>query len=365
MDDEKLYKLLEFVRPVNSFENCSIPNKPDYSNMDNWAAYPEKDGQQFHLPDKNLNLNKADNDVDVFYIHPTGFFERVWNSNMDKTRSAYERTEMMLGNQVSAFNDTCNIYAPEYRQATYYSFFAKDTDGTKALDLAYEDIESSFDYFLENFNNNKPFIIMGHSQGALHSHRLIANKIQGTELQNRFICAYAIGYIIPVKHYSNLFPLIPESKSPTDTNCIISWSTVVEGFKREREKTVFWQPSGWSYELMKQKIVSTNPYSWVNNSNWVDPPDCHTSVITKSPNFDFADRLSLKHSGAKKSLVYAREQNFSTRINMDNGLIETRGPLVEKMRKMATFSGDLHNFDVMLFWGCLRKNIKDRVNAFL
>jgi hypothetical protein len=365
MNDEKLYKLLEFVRPVNSFENCSIPNKPDYSNMDNWAAYPEKDGQQFHLPDKNLSLNKADNDVDVFYIHPTGFFEKVWNSNMDKTRSAYERTEMMLGNQVSAFNDTCNIYAPEYRQATYYSFFAKDTDGTKALDLAYEDIESSFDYFLENFNNNKPFIIMGHSQGALHSHRLIANKIQGTELQKRFICAYAIGYIIPVKHYRNMFPLIPESKSPTDTNCIISWSTVVEGFKREREKTVFWQPSGWSFELMKQKIVSTNPYSWMNNSNWVDPPDCHTSVITKSPNFDFADRLSLKHSGAKKSLVYAREQNFSARINKDNGLIETRGPLVEKMRKMATFTGDLHNFDVMLFWGCLRENIKDRVNAFL
>ena len=40
---------------------------------------------------------------------------------MEKDRAAYERTEMMLGNQVSAFNDSCNIYAPEYRQATYYS----------------------------------------------------------------------------------------------------------------------------------------------------------------------------------------------------------------------------------------------------
>lgn len=159
MDEGKLYKLLEEVKPDNSFENCFTPATPDYSNLDNWAAYPEKTAQQFHLPDQNLTLNKSDNNVDVFYIHPTGFFEKVWNSNMDKSRSAYERTEMMLGNQVSAFNDTCNIYAPEYRQATYYSFFAKDTDGTKALDLAYEDIESSFDYFLENFNNNKPFIL--------------------------------------------------------------------------------------------------------------------------------------------------------------------------------------------------------------
>ena len=228
-----------------------------------------------------------------------------------------------------------------------------------------KDIESSFDYFLENFNNNKPFIIMGHSQGALHSHRLIANKIQGTELQKRFICAYAIGYMIPEKHYASMFPLIPQSQSPTDTNCIISWSTVVEGFKRERERTVFWQPSGWSLELMKQKIVSTNPFSWKNDNNWVDAPSCHSSVITKSPNFDFADRLSLHHSGAKKSLAYAREQSFSTRINPDNGLIETKGPLVEKMKKMTTFTGDLHSYDVMLFWGCLRENIKDRINAFL
>ena len=144
MDEGKLYKLLEEVKPDNSFENSLTPATPDYSNLDNWAAYPEKNAQQFYLPDQNLTLNKSENDVDVFYIHPTGFFEKVWNSNMDKSRSAYERTEMMLGNQVSAFNNTCNIYAPEYRQATYYSFFAKDTDGTKALDLAYEGYRELF-----------------------------------------------------------------------------------------------------------------------------------------------------------------------------------------------------------------------------
>ncbi|GIR73695.1 MAG: hypothetical protein CM15mP76_04220 [Prochlorococcus sp.] len=88
---------------------------------------------------------------------------------MDKAKSAYERTEIMLGNQASAFNGSCNIYAPEYRQATYFSFFDKDDNGKKALDLAYEDIENAFNYFLEFFNNGKPFIIAAHSQGALHS----------------------------------------------------------------------------------------------------------------------------------------------------------------------------------------------------
>ena len=48
MDDEKLDKLLEYIKPVNSFENTEHPLAPDYSNLDNWAAYPEKDGQQFY-----------------------------------------------------------------------------------------------------------------------------------------------------------------------------------------------------------------------------------------------------------------------------------------------------------------------------
>ena len=149
MDDEKLDKLLEYIKPINSFENTEHPLAPDYSNLDNWAAYPEKDGQQFYLPDSSLPLNKNNNGVDVFYIHPTGFFEKTWNSFMEKNRAAYERTEMMLGNQVSAFNDSCNIYAPEYRQATYYSYFAKNSDGMLAHDLAFEDILNSFNYFIE------------------------------------------------------------------------------------------------------------------------------------------------------------------------------------------------------------------------
>ena len=183
MDDEKLYDLLKYIKPINSFDNTEHPSAPDYSNLDNWAAYPDKDAQQFYVPSSNYSVIKKNNEVDVFYIHPTGFFEKTWNSFMEKDRAAYERTEMMLGNQVSAFNDSCNIYAPEYRQATYYSYFAKDSDGMKAHDLAFEDVLSSFNYFIENFNNNKPFIIMSHSQEALHTNRLVDKYIQGTSLQ--------------------------------------------------------------------------------------------------------------------------------------------------------------------------------------
>jgi hypothetical protein len=63
-------------------------------------------------------------------------------------------------------------------------------DGKKALDLAYSDIREAFAYYLENFNNNKPFIIASHSQGTVHAKRIISEFIDGKELQNKLIAAY-------------------------------------------------------------------------------------------------------------------------------------------------------------------------------
>ena len=37
------------------------------------------DGQQFYVPDSSFVASK-DNDVDVFYIHPTGYFLKHWNA---------------------------------------------------------------------------------------------------------------------------------------------------------------------------------------------------------------------------------------------------------------------------------------------
>lgn len=364
MTDYHFKKFLDLVEPNIEFGNDVEPTKPDYSDFKNWAARPENDAQQFYVPDESFQVTKKDNDVDVFYIHPTGFYEKKWNSDMDRGKSAFERTEIMLANQASAFNESCNIYAPEYRQATYFSFFDKNQNGKQALDLAYTDVESAFDYFIQNDNRDRPFIIAGHSQGALHAQRLIINRIQGTSLQERFICAYAIGYMIPDNLYDNLFPSIKRSENYNDTNCIVCWSTVVEGFKRSREKTPFWTPSGWTSEPMIQKIVSTNPFSWTNDSNW-HLSSKNKSIINKSQEYDFTDQISIEHTGTKKSIGLTRVQEFSASLNDKSGLIETRGPLIDNIKKMKFFSGDLHSFDMMLFWGTLRQNVTDRITTFI
>jgi len=364
MEKEELYKLLVPIKPKTTFAQSEHPEQPDYSIIYNWAALPHIKGLQHQVPADNYSSITDSSEIDVFYIHPTGFFGRHWNCRVDKNIASYDRTELMLINQASAFNESCNIYAPHYRQATYYSYFDKGEDGFNAHDLAYRDIEDAFEYYLENFNNGKPFIIAAHSQGSLHGQRLIHNKIQNTSLKGQMICAYLIGYMIPENHFKTLFPNLEPSISPTDTGTIITWATVMEDYIRAREKTIFWLPDGWTKQDMGQKIISTNPLSWTLDDVWVNTLDKNLAVTTKAKNYNFADRLAKEYSGSIKSIIPSNQQDFNCKINPSNGLLETKGELVDKIRKLVT-SGDLHSFDISLFWGSLRKNVKDRIQAFI
>ena len=170
--------------------------------------------------------------------------------------------------------------------------------------------------------------------------------------------------MIPEKYFSEVFINIKQSSNYKDTNCIISWSTVVKNFERNREKTLFWKPSGWSFEMMNQKIISTNPFSWKNNSLWHTDSD-NKSIINKAQDYDFLDRFRPEHTGTKKSIGLMRIQSFSALLNNKTGLLETKGPLIDNIQKMKFFNGDLHSFDIMLFWGSLRRNIKDRISSFI
>jgi hypothetical protein len=87
--------------------------------------------------------------------------------------------------------------------------------------------------------------------------------------------------------------------------------------------------------------------------------------MIKSTNYNYLDRLSQNHSGEKKSIVPSAIQDFQIRINTKTGLIEAKGDLIDRISKVQYFTGDLHSFDISLFWGSFRQNIKDRINAFI
>ena len=110
------------IKPTIRFSKFIPPSRPKYEELDSWAAHPLLGNGPEKLSPDEENLDDL-KDAAVFYIHPTGYFGKTWNATIDKDSAHFERTQGMLAGQASAFNSSCDIYAPEYRQATFFFFF--------------------------------------------------------------------------------------------------------------------------------------------------------------------------------------------------------------------------------------------------
>ncbi len=139
-------------------------------------------------------------DAAIFFVHPTSYYSKAsWNAPLDDADANY-RAKLFMQGMASAFGDAGEVWAPRYRQATLGAFLATDrVTAGKAIDAAYRDVELAFDAFLAAQPKNKPIILAGHSQGALHLTTLLKNRIAGTPLARRIVAAYVIGWPISVE----------------------------------------------------------------------------------------------------------------------------------------------------------------------
>ena len=63
--------------------------------------------------------------------------------------------------------------------------------------------------------------------------------VDNTDLNTKLVCAYVIGYIIPEKYYSDLFPNTKKSSSFNDTGCIVSGLLLLKALKEIEKKLFF------------------------------------------------------------------------------------------------------------------------------
>ena len=160
----------------------------------------------------------------LFYVHPTTYLDTDrWNAPLDAGGDTAFRTNLFVQSQASAFNGVAQVWAPRYRQAAYGAFLLKSEDAEKALDLAYRDVAAAFDEFVKEAGD-RPIILAGHSQGALHLERLLREKIAGkpiAQTDGRGLCrrlADQHGFR-PSRARTAGLPRADE------TRCILSWMT--------------------------------------------------------------------------------------------------------------------------------------------
>lgn len=166
----------------------------------------------------------------VFFVHPTSYLNRAsWNAPLENggDSEAERIARVYLRGMASPFNAASEIWAPRYRQATMGAFLTDAPEGKQAIDAAYADVREAFRYFLSSVAPDTPIVLAGHSQGALHLKRLIAEEVKGSPLAGRLVAAYVIGWPVSTLHDLPVMG-IPACAATDQTGCVISWSSFAE-----------------------------------------------------------------------------------------------------------------------------------------
>jgi Protein of unknown function (DUF3089) len=311
----------------------SDSGKPDYSNLNYWAAHPSKKDPSDEVPLDFKNEPK-DTLADVFFIHPTTYTERNmpmgWNADIDNEELNRKTDKSTILYQASVFNKYCRVFAPRYRQANLLAFFTSDKQrGEAALNTAYEDVKAAFEYYLKNYNNGRPIIIASHSQGTRHAGELLKEFFEGKPLQKQLVCAYIIG--LPV--FANYFSQLKPCEDSASTGCIISWRTFEEGYvspviEREKLKAYVINPLTWTVDTVLapaalnkggilrnfNKVIPALVHAQVyGNILWVNKPRFFGSVFLTIKNYHIAD-YNLFYSNIREN-VGTRIRAFLNKIN--------------------------------------------------
>ena len=175
-------------------------------------------------------LTKTARPFAVFFVHPTSFLNRTrWNAPLENggDPEAERIARVYLRGMASPFNAATEIWAPRYRQATMGAFLTDAPQGKQAIDAAYADVREAYRFFLSSVDPATPIVLAGHSQGALHLKRLLAEEVKGSPVAARLVAAYLIGWPVSTTHD---LPAIgfPACAAPGQTGCIISWSSFAE-----------------------------------------------------------------------------------------------------------------------------------------
>jgi hypothetical protein len=347
----KMLAGIAFGKPDKPFDPGDAVAAPDYSETSNWAALPNRDDLADLVPagvaDEGVQGSAP---VDVFFIHPTGFLKgSSWTFSMDPDTSTEENTSWMMANQASAYNGCCNVYAPRYRQASIFSYFSDDEVRDEVLAFAYQDVARAFDYFLEHYNQGRPFIIAGHSQGTQHGATLLKEKIDGTPVAQRMVAAYIIGGSIKKSHFADMRD-VAICTSATDLHCAVHWDTWSEATINEPNEPY-------------QGNLCVNPLSWELDGGLAGTEN-HKGAVPASGKYHLAYYGDDSARGVEFGPLGAPVKNL-VHAQCSNGILYSSDQTETPFGANNPIGGNYHGLDYPIFHMDIRENAKLRVAAYL
>ena len=183
---------------------------------------------------------------DCFYVYPTvNLVDLPLPGPEDKEYSDPRLIGDPLLSQVASFRSMCRVFAPRYRAAAITDLFGvlaltELLAGEVNFDLealaehplfkqAYADVLDAFKHYMGQWNDGRPFVLIGHSQGSILLTTLLQREFeQDPVLLDQLISAVLIGGFIEVpagQTVGGTFETIPVCTQAKQSGCIIAYNS--------------------------------------------------------------------------------------------------------------------------------------------
>ena len=339
-----------FSGPDHVFDPSRAVAQLDYSKNSSWAALPLTKDEADMIPEGESGIDQNNSPVDVFFVHPTGYLKGDnWTDPLEEKSATMENTQWMMANQASAYNGCCSVYAPHYRQASIYSYFGSDELRAEVHNFVYQDVKKSFEYFIDNFSNGRPFIIASHSQGTHHSIRLLAEEIDSSDLYPRMVGAYIIGGMIS-KDWMSSMENIGVCESAEQIGCLVHWDTMnVAQINKDMP--------------LYSNNICVNPISWKNEGSLSELQDAKGAVPVSG---EFVLEFS-GDDGPTDQIFTPLEAPLKKYVQAQckEGALFASDQTGTRFQTFSGSGGNYHGLDYALFYMDIRENAKLKVLTHL
>ncbi|MFZ4590561.1 MAG: DUF3089 domain-containing protein [Ignavibacteria bacterium] len=326
----------DIVSSDNTVSKTALTNKvhTDYSKPEHWLFVP----------------STTEKEADVFYLYPTVYGKTDINDSSicEINNAAMLRNAKIPFNiQATAFETAGNIYAPYYRQmdAVYGLTLPPEKLSAVIEDKPYTDLRDAFDYYIKNYNNGRPFILAGHSQGSNILIYLLSDYMKtNPEVYSRMIAAYVIGYSV-TEDYLSKNTHLKFAVGPDDTGVIVSFNT---------EAPVVSEPGN---PVVLPGAIAINPITWTREETLATAEENSGSLEIgkdKTPLLDASGNFAVIKNYADARVDKKRGAVICSKVDADK--LYQKNPIFGK--------GVYHSYDYPFYYFNIRENAVNRVQHY-
>ena len=298
----------------------------DYSQKSSWHQIPE--------------ITK---EFDTFYIPATNY---DGYENGDPTFVPIDNKEFVAGvtdeneAHASVYAASTNVFVPYYRQSSLKNeeeCWKKSGNMLTALTgTPYTDITAALDYYFANYNQGRPFIIAGHSQGSAMTKLVLMNYFkEHHDYYERMVAAYVIGYAV-TREDLQANPHLKFATGESDAGVVVSWNT--EGPANANAQNMVWMPGA----------VSINPLNWKLDDTYAPASENLGSYVLNLE--------TLKHE--------FKDVSADAQINMERGVVVTKPNCPFNPITWLFGPASFHDNDYGLFYNNIKENVAKRIATY-